>query len=195
MDDALAQRIYALKRPSPMLLWYYLVGSLVALCLFPFVFVPLYFKYKTLEYQFDDRGVRASWGILFRREVFLTYGRIQDIHLNRGLIERWMNLGTVNIQTASGSAGAELSIVGLHEYEAIRDFLYSRMRGRQQGKRGGAAPGAGTQTASSALPAPTGGEALPAPRDVQGSQEVAQTLTAIRDELRALREAVEKRGS
>lgn len=38
------------------------------------------------------------------------------------------------VQTTSGSAGAELTLEGLKEFEAIRDFLYSRMRGvRDQG--------------------------------------------------------------
>jgi cysteine sulfinate desulfinase/cysteine desulfurase-like protein len=59
----------------------------------------------------------------------LTYGRIQDIHVTSGLIERWLGLGTVAVQTASGAAGETLSIVGLHNFLEVRDFLYERMRG------------------------------------------------------------------
>ena len=70
-------------------------------------------------------------GILFRREVNLTYARIQDIHLRSGFIQRWLGLADIQIQTASGSAGAELVIEGFKEFEAIRDFLYTRMRGYQ----------------------------------------------------------------
>ena len=72
--------------------------------------MPLFFKYETLKYRFDESGVSMSWGLLWRREIHLTYRRIQDIHLTRGLIQRWMGLATVAIQTASGSSGPEMSI-------------------------------------------------------------------------------------
>lgn len=129
MDPNTEAKIYAIERPSSKLMVVYFIQSALALFAFPFVFVPLWFKYLTLRYKFDQEGISAAWGVIFKRQVYLTYARIQDIHVSRGLVERWLNLATVDIQTASGSATAELSIVGLHEYDAIRDFLYSKMRG------------------------------------------------------------------
>ena len=38
-------------------------------------------------YRFDAEGVSVSYGVLFRREAFLTYARIQDIHVRRNLLE------------------------------------------------------------------------------------------------------------
>jgi putative membrane protein len=70
-----------------------------------------------------------SWGILWRRETLLTYRRIQDIHLTRNIVQRWLNLATVSVQTASGSASAEMAIEGILEAEPLRDFLYAQMRG------------------------------------------------------------------
>ena len=66
---------------------------------------PLYFKYHTLRYKFDDEGIGMSWGVFWRREIHLTYARIQDIHLSRGLFERWLGLATIQVQTASGNSG------------------------------------------------------------------------------------------
>jgi uncharacterized protein len=126
-------RILAIKRPAKALLWHYFFLSWAGLCSMPIVFLPLLFKYETLEYAFDQKGVRMKWGYFFRREIFLTYGRIQDIHVTSGLIERWLNLGTVSVQTASGSAGDTLSIVGLPNFLEVRDFLYERMRGVKDG--------------------------------------------------------------
>lgn len=123
------RRIYAIERPDPALMTLYIIYSLASLFLFPIVLVPLYFRYHTMRYKFDPEGVSVSWGFLFRHETNLTYARIQDIHLSRGLLERWFGLGTVEIQTAAGSTTAEISIVGVREFDAIRDFLYSRMRG------------------------------------------------------------------
>src|SRR5690606_33558570 len=92
-------------------------------------FLPLYFKYETLRYRFDDKGISMSWGLLFRREVHLTYRRIQDIQLTRNIVQRWLGLASVAIQTASGASSAEMVIEGVLEAEALRDYLYRQMRG------------------------------------------------------------------
>ena len=118
-----------ISRPHRKLLKYYAIVSLLTGPLFPVMFLPLFFKYETLKYRFDDSGVSMSWGILFRREIHLTYRRIQDIHLTRNLIQRWMGLATVAIQTASGSSGPEMSIEGIPAAGQLRDFLYTQMRG------------------------------------------------------------------
>lgn len=122
-----------LERPDPALLRYYVACSLFALVGFPFVFVPLWIRYETLRYRIDDEGVSMSWGILFKREVLLTYRRIQDIHLRRNLLERWFGLATLSIQTASGTSGAEMVIVGAPDPERLRDYLYAKMRGVRDG--------------------------------------------------------------
>ena len=136
----------AITRPAPELLRYYVVTSVVGtLCLIPLTIVallPSLFKYHTLRYRFDDDGVSMAWGVLFRREINLTYRRIQDIHVTRNLFQRWMGLATVAIQTASGSAKPEMSIEGILEVDQLRDFLYSKMRGAR-GETESAVAGAG----------------------------------------------------
>jgi putative membrane protein len=116
-----------------------------------------------------------SVGILFRREVNLTYARIQDIHLRSGLIQRWLGLGNLEVQTASGSSGAEMVIEGFKDFEAIRDFLYTKMRGYQAEQKG----------------ATTGPTASVAAREADS--EIVTLLLSIRDELRRTRELVETR--
>lgn len=166
-----AERIFSITRPDARLMTLYLLRSLALTLLGPWFLVallPFYFRYHTLRYRFDEEGVAMSWGVLWRREIYLTYSRIQDIHLSRGLFERWLGLATIHVQTAAGSAGAEMSIEGLGDYEAVRDFLYSRMRGAKlDGAPGGATAGAGVDPA-------------------------AELLTEIRDELRAIRARLER---
>jgi uncharacterized protein len=118
-----------LSRPDSSLLTYYLFVSLLAGPAFPFAFLPLLFKYYTLRYHLDEEGISMSWGILFRREVYLTYRRIQDIHLTRNILQRWMGLATVSVQTASGSSSPEMSIEGMLQADELRDYLYGKMRG------------------------------------------------------------------
>jgi uncharacterized protein len=80
-------------------------------------------------------------GNLVSPEVLLTYRRIQDIHLTRNIIQRWLGLATVSLQTASGAASAEMSIEGILQAEALRDYLYRQMRGaREASAAGGDAP-------------------------------------------------------
>ena len=103
---------YSVSRPHPRLMAYY---ALIALCtgpVFPITILPLLFKYETLHYKFDESGVSVRWGILVRREIHLTYRRIQDIHLTRNIVQRWMGLATVTVQTASGGSGPQMTIEG-----------------------------------------------------------------------------------
>ncbi|MGH7461422.1 MAG: PH domain-containing protein [Longimicrobiales bacterium] len=166
------------RRPRRALLFYYLLQSIIT---GPgiIVLLPLrYFRFRTLRYRFDPDGVTMRWGILFRREVSLTYARIQDIHLVSNLIERWLGLGRVQIQTASGNAAAEMTIEGLADYERVRDELYVRMRGAR-----GQARGLSTQRADG-----TAGT----------NNELAGVAAALQEtaaELRALRELLSRDGA
>ena len=166
----LNDKIMALERPHRSLWTYYLIRAVLTgpgiIATLPYLF----FRYCTLRYRFDEEGIHMRYGLLFRREVNLTYARIQDIHLKSGLIQRWLGLANVEVQTASGSATAEVVIEGFKEFEAIRDFLYTKMRGYQ------------AKPAKSAVSAVAG-----------DSNEVVSLLLGIRDELRRTREALESR--
>ena len=87
--------IFAISRPAPALMTYYLLSSLLLGPLFFIPLIPLYFRYHTLRYSFDSEGISMRWGILFRREINLTYARIQDIHLRSNLVQRWLGLARV----------------------------------------------------------------------------------------------------
>jgi putative membrane protein len=123
------QAIFAIDRPDPKLLTYYALQCLLTGPLFFILIVPSYFRYHTMRFRFDAEGISMRWGILFRREIHLTYARIQDIHLVSNFVERWLGLARLQIQTASGSSKAEMTLEGILEYELVRDFVYSKMRG------------------------------------------------------------------
>lgn len=173
-DDA----IFALERPHPRLWTYSWLTLLAFPPALPFLILPRWFRYHTLRYQFTPERISMSWGLLFRREIIVHYARIQDIHLRSNVVERWLGLAKVLVQTASGSAAAELTLEGLPDGEAVRDFLYSKMRGVKD-----QAPPAPTAPAS---PPATGADA---------ARELAAALRETADELRALREELARRGS
>jgi putative membrane protein len=99
------------------------------------------------------------------------------------VIQRWLGLANVEIQTASGSTGAELVIEGFKNYEAIRDFLYTRMRGYVS-QQHGAREQAPIENTMIEQPAP--GSA-----NEDGNDEMIKLLIGIRDELRRTRELIE----
>ena len=159
--------IAAIERPVDRLMAYYVIKAVLTVVAFPIMMPMLYFRYHTMRYKFDAEGIHMRWGVLFRHEVMLNYSRIQDIHLKSSFIERLLGLARIEIQTAAGGANTEMTLEGLTDHEAMRDFLYSRMRGMREG----ATPASGALTESAGL---------------------AGTLTAIAGELRAIRTLIEE---
>lgn len=172
-DPVLDRQVQAIERPDVVLLGYYLLRCLVFPPLLVLVGPYYFFRYRTMRYRFTDDGISMSWGILFRREIIVNYARIQDIHLRSNLVERWLGLARILVQTASGSSAAELTIEGIREFEALRDFLYARMRG-----------------VTDSIHALT---AAPAAAGPAASDELVLALREAAAELRALREEFDRR--
>lgn len=158
----------AVTRPAPVLMRYYTIVALLTGPAFPIAWLAGYCRYRTLRYRFDEDGVWMAWGVLFKREINLAYRRIQDINVTRGIIQRWLGLASVAVQTASASAAAEMTIDGVLDYDGLRDFLYARMRGAK-------GEGPGGEPAEGAAP-----------------DEALALLGEIRDGVAALRERVER---
>jgi putative membrane protein len=86
------------------------------------------------------------------------------------VIERWLGLGRLLIQTASGSSKAEMTIEGVLEFEALRDFIYERMRD------------AGEAGKADATPPVANGKA----------QDLATVLQSVAGEMREIRALLER---
>jgi uncharacterized membrane protein YdbT with pleckstrin-like domain len=156
-----------ITQPHERLLTYYFILALLTLPAFPVTMIALYIKYRTMRFRFDHEGIWKRQGLLWRRETNVAYRRIQDIHLTNGIIQRWLGLATVSIQTAAGSSTAEVTIDGVLEAEALRDYLYTKMRGVRDG-------------AHTAAHVPEGAS------DGEAHDETLALLTEIRDLLRQL---------
>ena len=166
--ESLPPDIAAIEVPSPQLFKYYVLQAIASLFVFPVTMTLLYFRYHTMRYRFDSEGIHMRWGILLRREM-LNYSRIQDIQLRSNVIERWLGLARIEIQTASGSAGSEMVLEGLLNFVEVRDFLYSRMRGART-----------PETTPEAAARP---------------ESLATVLGEVAAELRALRQAIEQQNT
>ena len=172
--------IYTLHRPHPSLKKYYILASFLW---GPFFFIPLIInmtRYATMQYNFDEKGISMRWGRLVRREISLRYVRIQDIHLSSNMIERRFNLAKIELQTASAQSKAEMTIEGFLEFEAMRNFLYSKMHGADMGEATNQRENAGLEN-------------LPMTLTQTDIQTLNASLQAVTEVLRDIRLALEQK--
>jgi putative membrane protein len=164
--QAVPDDIPVIGPPCPALMKYYVLKALATSVAAPVTLILLYFRFHTMRYRFDAQGIHMSWGILMRHEIMLNYSRIQDIQLRSNFVERWLGLTLIEIQTASGSSGSEMTLEGIADHAAMRDFLYSQMRDVRDQHHASTEPGT--------------------------PDSLAGILTEVADELRAIRQSMER---
>ena len=127
--------------------------------------------YRSLSYEIQDDEVIVRAGILTKSVKHVPYRTVTNLTVKRDILDRWLGLGTLNIQTAgmSGQTGAEERLVGLTNVQEVYELVATELRRF----RGGMAPTAA---------------------DVEGQPAVASTdaLSAILAEVRAIRQALER---
>ena len=118
--------------------WSWVAGALITL----WVIVP-WFQYLwiiNLKYSVEDERLVINKGILFKKSVSIPYSAITDFTLSRSLYERWLEIGTLLVQTAGQSAqagGHEGRLEGLVEFESLHAELRAKIKGYQGNLRGG----------------------------------------------------------
>ena len=142
--------------------WWYLVGNAVWVII-AHLLIPPY--YASISYELGERELVERKGILTKVENVVPYRMVTNISVKRGVLDRWLGIGSLEIHTAgfSQQANAEAKMVGLVDYETARKDLISRL----------------PQTPPM-LP-----QEQVATGDTAGQQDVIQLLKEIRDELRA----------
>jgi uncharacterized membrane protein YdbT with pleckstrin-like domain len=128
--------------------------------------------YRSLSYEVQDDEVIVRVGIITQSVKHVPYRTVTNITAKRDIFDRWFfGLGTLNIQTAgmSGQSGAEEKLLGLTNVEEVYDMVVRELRRF----RGGMAPTAAEMEPEPALAS-------------------TDALSAILDELRAIRQALEE---
>jgi len=126
--------------------------------------------YRSLGYEIQDDEVIVRVGIWTKSVKHVPYRTVTNLTIKRDILDRWLGIGTLNIQTAgmSGTTGAEEKLVGLTNVEEVYEIVVTELR-RFRGSM-----------------APTAAE-------VEGEPAVASTdvLNAILTEVQAIRRAME----
>jgi uncharacterized membrane protein YdbT with pleckstrin-like domain len=127
--------------------------------------------YSSLSYEVQDDEVIVRVGIITHSVKHVPYRTVTNITVSRDILDRWFfGLGSLHIQTAgmSGKSGAEEKLVGLPNVQEVYELVVTELRRF----RGGMAP--------------TAAEVEP------GLAASGETLTAILEEVRAIRENLAK---
>ena len=126
--------------------------------------------YRSLSYEIQDDEVIVRAGVLTKSVKHVPYRTVTNLTIKRDILDRWLGLGTLNIQTAgmSGQTGAEERLVGLTNVQEVYELVATELRRF----RGGMAPTA------------AGVEGAPA-------MASADALSAILAEVRAIRQSLE----
>jgi len=150
-----------------------LVGAIVALVvnllwLVPtLLIIPPY--YRSLLYEIHDDEVIVRAGVITKSVKHVPFRTVTNLKVVQGPFDRLLGIGNLNIQTAgmSGQSGVEEKMAGLPNFQEVYEQVATALRRF----RGAMAP---TQAGEEPLPGD------------------GQTLTAMLEELRAIRRAVEK---
>ncbi len=127
--------------------------------------------YRSLKYEVQDDEVIVNAGIVTKSVKHVPYRTVTNLTVKRDIIDRMLGIGTLNIQTAgmSGTTGAEESLVGLPNVQAVYEQVVTELRRF----RGGMSP-------------------TMADEDAAEPVDSAQALNAILAELKAIRSQMEK---
>lgn len=113
--------------------WSWVAGSLFILWLF----TPglRYLWFINLQYSIEDERLVIQKGILTKKNISIPYSAVTDFTLNRSLYDRWLNIGSLFVQTAGQGAQAAIHegrLDGLVEFES----LFITLRGKVKAYRG-----------------------------------------------------------
>jgi membrane protein YdbS with pleckstrin-like domain len=126
--------------------------------------------YRRLAYEIQEDEVIVRVGIWTKSVKHVPYRTMTNLTVKRDILERWLGIGTLNIQTAgmSGTTGTEEKLVGLTNVEEVYEIVVTELH-RFRG---------------SMAPTAAGVEGEPA-------VSTTDTLSAILSEVRAIRRAME----
>ena len=126
--------------------------------------------HRSLAYEVQDDEVIVRAGIWTKSVKHVPYRTVTNLTVKRDILDRWLGIGTLNIQTAgmSGTTGAEERLVGLTDVQEVYEIVVTELRRF----RGGMSPTAA---------------------EAEGEPAVVSTdaLSAILTEVRAIRQALE----
>ena len=86
---------------------------------------------KNLEYIIQDDRITIHKGILTKTQQNIPYRSVTDFALKRTIYDRFLGIGSINIQTAGQSqsaSGYEGSLIGLIDHEKLHSEMKEKLK-------------------------------------------------------------------
>lgn len=110
---------------NPIVLYIFLIliGVLIR-----YIWSHLYWK----NYWFDvgEEGITIERGVITRHTTYIQYGRIQNVDIWQGFVDRIFGLKTILIETAGGF-GVEGRIPGIVNPAPIVEYIMAKAKGKK----------------------------------------------------------------
>lgn len=81
----------------------------IYICQLIFSYVIMKLDYEMRWYKVSDRSLRIREGVIFVREMTMTFANIQNISISQGPIQRFFNISDLRVETAGGGGGQAAS--------------------------------------------------------------------------------------
>ncbi|MFZ2653275.1 MAG: PH domain-containing protein [Victivallales bacterium] len=105
-------------------------------------FIMLRLDYEMRWYKITDRSLRIREGVVFVREMTLTFANIQNISISQGPIQRYFGIADLKVETAGGGAvaqpdhNAQSQLFSMHvgifrgidNHDEVRDTMLARLK-------------------------------------------------------------------
>lgn len=72
------------------------------------------------EYTITDQRLNVRWGVLSKQETTTTVDRIQNLTITQTLVDRVLNTGTIDFDTASDTSDARFRFHGINRPGELR---------------------------------------------------------------------------
>ena len=105
-------------------------------------FIMLRLDYEMRWYKISDRSLRIREGVIFVREMTMTFANIQNISISQGPIERFFKIADLKVETAGGGGAIRPDhsnqhpvfsmhigvFKGIDNHDEVRDMMLARLK-------------------------------------------------------------------
>lgn len=105
-------------------------------------FIMLRLDYEMRWYKISDRSLRIREGVLFVREMTMTFANIQNISISQGPIQRFFKIADLKVETAGGGGviqpdhSSQHPVFSMHigifkgidNCDEVRDIMLARLK-------------------------------------------------------------------
>ncbi|PCK23012.1 hypothetical protein CEY02_02365 [Bacillus pumilus] len=91
-------------------------------------------EWRRFTYRMEDDEFRVESGVITKKKKYISLERIQTVNTSEGIFQRIFGLVRVQIETAGGTDGPEVSLTAITKAEAeqLKQSIFNRKKSLQQ---------------------------------------------------------------